>query len=228
MSQTERVDAQYYQAVPAGSLAERVMVAARDRIYEDFLRLARPGAADRILDVGVSDVVTDAANLLERLYPHPERITALGLGQGQSFRAAFPAIAYRQIEPHAPLPFPGGAFDIACSNAVVEHLGAPERQRAFVAELARVARRAFITVPNRFFPVEHHTALPLAHWTGPTFRTACRLKGVSEWADPDNLILMSRARLAALAPPDRRARIGYTGFNLGPFSSNLYLLLTAD
>jgi hypothetical protein len=47
---------------------------------------------------------------------------------------------------------------------VIEHVGGEERQRAFVAEALRVAHRVFITTPNRWFPVELHTRLPLVHW----------------------------------------------------------------
>jgi hypothetical protein len=92
--------------------------------------------------------------------------------------------------------------------------------------LCRVAKRVFITVPNRFFPVEHHTAIPFAHYQDGAFRFACRLTGKSEWAREDNLILMTRARLRELAAPaGRSAEIGYTGLPIGPFSSNLYLAI---
>ena len=225
MSEHNLVDEKYYQAVPAGSLAERVFVAARDRIYADFIRLTGPQPSDSLLDAGISDVIGAAANLLERLYPYPERISAVGLGQADEFIAAFPAVQYRRVEPHQPLPFADRSFDIACSNAVIEHLGAVAHQRAFVADLARVAKRVFLTVPNRFFPVEHHTALPLMGWTDRSFSLACRVTKKSEWADEANLILMSKQRLAALCPPGRRMQIGYTGFKLGPFSSNIYLYL---
>ena len=225
MAESIYVDEKYYQAVPSGSLAERVFVAARDRIYADFLRLAQPTPTERILDAGISDVVSNAANLLERLYPHPAQITAVGLGAAGDFVAAYPGVTYRQVEPHRPLPYADRSFDVACSNAVIEHLGSVAHQRAFIADIARVANRTFLTVPNRFFPIEHHTALPLAGWTGPSFGLACKIIRKSEWADPENLILMSRRRLAALCPPGCRMRIGYTGFKLGPFSSNLYLFL---
>src|SRR5438309_7801130 len=94
------VDEKYYQVVPSGSISERVLLLARDRIYSDFLRHMRPAAGDRIIDVGVSDVVSGGANALERLYPHPQNITAVGLDEGQDFVAAFPRVAYRRVEPH--------------------------------------------------------------------------------------------------------------------------------
>lgn len=93
------------------------MIAARRRIYRDFLRYCRPTPTDAILDVGVSDVVSDGANVLEQQYPYPDRITGTGLGQGRAFRSAFPKACYRQIEPNHPLLFADRAFAIATSNA---------------------------------------------------------------------------------------------------------------
>ncbi|HLH87247.1 MAG TPA: methyltransferase domain-containing protein [Xanthobacteraceae bacterium] len=221
MNAARHVDEKFYQAVPPRSLGERLTVAARDRIYDDFIRYCAPRPDEAILDVGVSDVVNDAANLLERKYPHRARITALGLGDGADFRAAFPDVSYRRIAPHQPLPFADKSFAIAASNAVLEHVGSAANQAAFVAELTRVADRVFITVPHRYFPVEHHTAIPLLHYGDASFALACRMLGKSEWADERNLILMSRRRLRALAPAG--AVIAATGLRLGPMSSNLLL-----
>jgi len=223
MAGEDHLDSKYYQVASPRSLGERLTIAARDRIYEDLIRWCRPGADDTILDVGVSDVVNDAANLLERKYPHPEKITALGLGEGTDFCAAFPAVAYRRIAANQSLPFADRSFAIATSNAVLEHVGSRANQMRFVAELLRVARRVFITVPHRFFPIEHHTAIPLAHYSDRTFALACRALGKAEWADEANLILMSKRRLRALAPAG--AVVAHTGLRLGPCSSNLLLFV---
>jgi methyltransferase family protein len=225
MNAPGHIDGKYYQATPPRSFAERLTVVARDRIYDDFIRYCRPRAEETILDVGVSDVVNDAANMLERKYPHPERITALGLGDGRDFCAAFPSISYRRIAPDQRLPFADKSFAIATSNAVLEHVGSRRSQDRFVAELMRVAHRVFVSVPHRYFPIEHHTAIPLLHYWDGTFAAACRWLNKSEWAEERNLILMSRARLASLAPAG--ATIAHTGLRLGPLSSNL-MLYVAD
>ena len=221
------LDQRYYDSAPSGSFSERLVIKARDRIYADFLRLCRPATDDEILDVGVSDVLTDSANFLERLYPHPERITAAGLGDAVAFRAAHPQIRYRQIEPNGILPFADKSFAVATSNAVLEHVGSAENQRHFVAELSRVAERVFISVPHRFFPVEHHSGLPFVHWNDAVFAFACKLTGRALWARQDELILMSKSRLRAAVPAGVRSEIGATGLDLGPFSSNLYLFIQA-
>jgi len=217
-----RVDEKYYQAAQPQSLAERLVIRARDQIYSDFVRICGPSEADSILDVGVSDVVGESPNLLERLYPYRDRITAIGLGDADAFKAEFPEVRYRQVAPNSSFPFADKSFDVATSNAVLEHVGSVQKQRNFVVEMMRVARRVFITVPHRFFPIEHHTGIPFLHYFDVTFGSACRLCKKDDWADAANLILMSRARLRSSWPKDESVEIGFTGLRLGPFSSNLY------
>jgi Methyltransferase domain len=224
---SERLDQKYYQAVPAQSLSEYVLIAARDCIYEDFIEQCRPRASDMILDVGVSDIVSEAANLVERKYPYPDRITAAGLGAAGEFRESFPKVTYTQIEANRPLPFPDKHFDIATSNAVLEHVGSRANQELFVREMIRVAHRVFISVPNRWFPVEHHTGIPLAHYWEKSFHIACGWLGRSEWTQEANLIQMSRRSLGRLAPDGVPWRTGHTGIPLGPLSSNVFIVFGA-
>jgi SAM-dependent methyltransferase len=62
------------------------------------------------------------------------------------------------------LPFRAGAFDIAFSNSVIEHVGTPRDQAQFARETARVGRRYFVQAPNRWFPFEPHLLGLCVHW----------------------------------------------------------------
>ena len=136
-------------------------------------------------------------------------------------------MTYRRIEANRPLPFADKAFDIAVSNAVLEHVGSVPHQAAFVRELSRVAKRVFISVPNRYFPVEHHTAIPLLHFWTQSFGLACRWLGKADWADESNLILMSRQHLASLAPEGSAPVIGHTGIRLGGSAPTCFFISAA-
>jgi hypothetical protein len=220
------LDSRYYEIAKPKSLAERLLIRARDQIYADFMAEIRPSPEESILDVGISDVLTEGANVLERLYPYQDRITACGLGEAREFQSAFPKAGYVQIEPNKKLPFADKSFAVATSNAVLEHVGSHSNQRNFVAEMVRVAQRVFISVPHRYFPVEHHTGLPFLHWTDVSFAAACKMVGKSKWAHQDELILMTWSGLSALIPAGINYRIGYTGIKIGPLSSNLFLVIS--
>ena len=225
MSSTASVkfDERYFQVATSKSLTEHLVIKARTRIYEDFVACCRPGADSTILDVGVTDVITDGANPIERHSPPPRQITAAGLAAGEGVAETYGLARYVQIEANARLPFEDKAFDIVTSNAVIEHVGSRAAQRAFVEELARVGRQVFISAPNRYFPVEHHTAIPLLHFWRPTFVMACTALGKTEWLSDDYLTLTSMKDLKVTRPA---ARFGYTGLGLGPFSSNLFMHFT--
>jgi SAM-dependent methyltransferase len=150
-------------------LADSISLRSRQRKLRLLLDELRPTAETSVLDVGADELGfgegggCGTMNFFEEHYPWPERITALGVHDGEGFRARYPDIPYVQGDACA-LPFADGAFDIVFSNAVIEHVGGRERQRRLVSEALRVGRRVFITTPNRRFPVEVHTRLPFVHW----------------------------------------------------------------
>jgi SAM-dependent methyltransferase len=153
----------------ADAVSDAVSLGSRKRKLQLFLEEFQPTADTTVLDVGADELAFGEGegcatmNFFEELYPWPERITALGLQNGASFRARYPHIRYVQGDACA-LPFEDGEFDIVFSNAVIEHVGRRERQRRLVSEALRVGRRVFLTTPNRLFPLEVHTRLPFVHW----------------------------------------------------------------
>jgi len=66
--------------------------------------------------------------------------------------------------------FATGAFHLAHSNSVIEHVGDPQRVERFAHELKRVAERYFIQTPDFWCPVEPHCMTPFFHWLPRRFR----------------------------------------------------------
>jgi SAM-dependent methyltransferase len=196
-------------------LVDAVSMRSRRRKLELFLDELQPTANTSVLDVGADELAfgegegCGTLNFFEEHYPWPERITALGLHDGAGFRARYPTVRYVQGDACS-LPFADGVFDIVFSNAVIEHVGGRERQRQLVAEALRVGRRVFITTPNRRFPIEVHTRLPLVHWLPDG--VAHRVYGAAGQSFATEIHLLSKKSFEALFPG--RVRVVSLGLTL--------------
>lgn len=218
------VNAQYNVAKP-DTLPVKIAAHQRRKMFEAFLRIANPGVQDTVLDVGVtSDSSYSHSNYLEAWLPQKDRITAAGIDDASFLETLYPGLKFVQADGRN-LPWNSGEFDFVHSSAVIEHVGSSANQARFLQELWRVARKAiFVTTPNRWFPVEFHTVLPLLHWLPPPlFRKLLPLLGRAFFADEANLNLLSACTLkrAALAAGIRRPHI--TSVALAGYPTNLLL-----
>lgn len=196
-------------------LTDAISLRSRQRKLRLFLDEMQPTSETTVLDVGADELAfgegdgCGTLNFFEELYPWPDRITALGLHDGAGFRDRYPAVRYVQGDACA-LPFADGEFEVVFSNAVIEHVGGRERQRRLVLEALRVGRRVFLTTPNRRFPVEVHTRLPLVHWLPDA--VAHRAYDLVGKGFAKELDLLSPGTLASLFPG--RVRVVNLGLTL--------------
>lgn len=186
------------------SLAYRISAWNRERKWELFLAQVSPTPAMTVLDVGFSDEeYSPTDNYIEKHYPYPQRLTALGTDTPQQFKRRYPHVAALKYD-GSRFPFADKQFDVCWSNAVLEHAGRAARQVEFLREVRRVSRRAFITTPNRNFPVEVHTRTPLLHFL-PKHAFDCYLRSTGRaWATGDHMHLLTER--------DLRARLSGAGF----------------
>ena len=131
----------------------------------------------------------------------------------------YPGLKYVRSDGLA-LPFPDKSFDLVVSFAVIEHVGSRVQQKAFVMELYRVGKTCCITTPNRWYPLEFHTAVPLIHWLPPSwFRALLKLLGQHFFAQEENLNLLSEKDVLKMLPAD--VHISTKHFRLFGLISNL-------
>lgn len=184
------------------SFAYRVSGFNRRRKWEIFLREFPPDPEHRVLDIGFSDREYSATdNFIEKHYPYRSQITALGVDAPAEFPERYPDVKVVQYDGRE-FPFEDKTFDIAWSNAVIEHVGRHEGRREaqvlFLREIARVSKSAFVTTPNKRFPIEVHTRTPLLHWLPkPWFDRYLKLRGI-DWAMGDYMDLLSMGELRRL------------------------------
>ncbi len=221
-----KVNAQYNVAAPE-SLPARIAHYQRRKMFAAFLEVLRPTEADTVLDLGVtSDRSYDHSNYLEAWYPHKHRITASGIDEGARFlETEYPGLTFTLADGRD-LPFDDGSFDFVHSSAVLEHVGSRAQQAQFLRESWRVARKGiFVTTPNRWFPVEFHTVLPLVHWLpAPLFRRLLTAVGRDFFAQEEHLNLLSRRDLAAAADAAGITTHRIIGTSLAGWTTNLELV----
>ncbi len=218
MTQSAGADSPYVQE-NVGGLVSKISWNARKAMFKSLMRMALPTPETKVLDIGVTSDRREDCNFFERLYPYPQRLTAVGLEDASFLEEEFPGVTYVRAD-GLNLPFPDKSFDLVFSSAVIEHVGSRDRQRAFVQELSRVGHTLCITTPNRWYPIEFHTILPLVHWLPPTwFRTIARWLGKHFYAQEENLNLLTRKELRAMFPAN--AEITEAHHRLLGFVSNL-------
>jgi len=136
----------------------------RNRKWKLFLRELSIDKDIRILDVGFSEnEYSNTDNFIEKHYPFPEMLTALGVDTPDEIKRRYPKVNFVHYDGKK-FPFKDKEFDICWSNAVIEHVGEKDDQLFFLKEIDRVAKSAFITTPNRNFPIEVHTRTPFLHY----------------------------------------------------------------
>jgi len=182
------------------SIASRVARYNRERKLRLFLDTLNPGPETTVLDVGFTDAeYHDTDNYLEKYYPYPQRITALGIDSPKEFPRRYPEVKVVRYDGRI-FPFRDEAFDACWSNGVFEHVGGRERQELFLREIKRVSKLAFVTSGYRYFPVELHTGTLLLHWFLPKrlFRAYLRLRRKYWWATDYLYLVRMRDVKAAL------------------------------
>lgn len=173
------------------NLAVNISIKNRKKKYQYFLEQMKPDSGTQILDVGFTeDDPYPGINFLERNYPYHKNITALGIEEASTFKKNFPEVKVVMYDGNI-FPFADKTFDIAWSNAVIEHVGGYDKQVLFLSELLRTSKSIFITTPNRWFPIEVHTRLPFLHYLPKNIFDKLLSMFGKGWAAGDYMNLLS-------------------------------------
>jgi hypothetical protein len=140
-----------------------------------FCELLQPTADDAILDLG-----SEEGGHIAAIVPFRENVTIADIDPAALARGAERfGFQTALLDETGRLPFDDDQFDIVFCSSVIEHVTVPKgsidavrgkrtferaswkRQRQFADEIRRVAKRYFVQTPNKWYPIESHTWLPL-------------------------------------------------------------------
>jgi SAM-dependent methyltransferase len=213
-----------YVGSSVGGIATRLSVRMRHKMFLKLMALAAPTAETMVLDVGVTCDRREDSNFFEKLYPYPHKLVATGVENASFLEKEIPGVKF-VLADGLHLPFEDGYFDLVVSFAVIEHVGDRTAQRDFVQELCRVGKYVCITTPNRWYPIEFHTVLPLVHWLPPQwFRQILRWLKKDFWAKEANLNLLTHRECLRFFSEDFTVENHH--FRLFGLTSNLFYFLS--
>ena len=83
--------------------------------------------------------------------------------------------------------------DLVVSNATIEHVGNTLNQKKMLENIIKLTKKIFVlTTPNKFYPIELHTKIPLIHWFPKSiYKKILKFLGLSFYAKEENLNLLS-------------------------------------
>ncbi|MDR2439052.1 MAG: methyltransferase domain-containing protein [Planctomycetaceae bacterium] len=173
---------------------------ARIQMFRQLELLVDFVTVEQVLDVGVtSERDRVETNIFEEYYPFKNRVTALSPQDASWIEETWSGMKYVHGN-GCEMPFADNQFDLVVSFAVIEHIGSLENQKKFLAECVRVAQKyVFIATPNRYYPIEFHTVLPLIHWLPKSIhRKILKFFRYDFFAEETNLNLLSKQSLTQI------------------------------
>ena len=90
--------------------------------------------------------------------------------------------------------------DVVVSSATIEHVGNDQKKLKMINNIATLTKKIFfITTPNRFYPIDFHTKIPIIHLLNKKIhRFLLRLLGFDFLSKEENLDLLYEKDIARL------------------------------
>ena len=140
-----------------------ILLKSRIKIFNIFLENIKFNKNSKILDVGTAPILESHENIIFHRYKWRKKITGFSNQNCNILKKKFKLNKF--IKGNAKnMMLKDNSFDISFCSATIEHVGNYKNQKKLISELYRVSRKfVFLTTPNRSFPVDFHTKLPLLH-----------------------------------------------------------------
>ena len=120
--------------------------------------------------------------------------------------------------------------DLVISSATIEHVGSYENQKKMLENIIKLTNKYFfITTPNRFFPIDFHTKLPIIHMLPKKIhRKILRFINLKEYAKEENLNLLDENTVNKLINTQQNATFKIRIFKVKLFGLTSNLLIFGE
>lgn len=188
---------------------------------------------NKILDFGVSDSINQDSNPFVKFFLKKKRdnIYGCGVDNPENVMKNYKELKYKRIKPYTKLPYKKNFFSLSISHAVFEHIGNETKKKFYLSELIRISDNVFISIPNRYFPIEHHSNIPmLGYLPSKLIYKILSFFNYNLFKNEKNLTFNSKSKFFKIATKLKKKynidfHLGYTGLKFGIFSSHFYIFI---
>lgn len=201
----------------AADLVSRYSQRRRGERGELFRRMLMPSENDRILDLG-----SEEGDHIAAIIPFRRNVTIADIDP-EALRRGAARFGFQTavLDQSGRLPFDDDHFDIVFCSSVIEHVTVAKEelnsvrsarefaaaswthQALFAEEIRRVGRRYFVQTPNKWYPIESHTWLPVPIVLLPRPLQLSVVAWLNRWWIKPTQVdwnLLTRADMATLFP----------------------------
>ena len=198
----------------------------RDEIYKILRKFYKINKKTKLLDVGTTPSIAKHENILLRKSKWKKNITCLSNQKLNSLKKLYPEVRFFKGDARK-MKFKKNSFDLVFSSATIEHVGSFKNQVKFLNECYRVTNNiSFITTPNRNYPIDFHTRLPLIHLLPKKIhRNILNFFGEKYLSKESNLNLLTENDLINICKKNHINNFKIIKIKLFFFVSNLILIM---
>jgi ubiquinone/menaquinone biosynthesis C-methylase UbiE len=198
----------------------------RSKIHNIFLESFVFTKKTRIIDIGSTQLLDEYENILLKKYKYKNNITCFSNQNLINLKKKYKKIKILQGDGRK-TNLKKNSYDIAYSSATIEHVGSFLNQVKFIKEMLRVAKKGiFVTTPNRYFPFDLHTFLPLIHILPKRIhRRILKFFGYKFLSQEKNLNLLGKSDLTKICEKLKVSRYEIKKIKVLLFTSNLLLII---
>jgi ubiquinone/menaquinone biosynthesis C-methylase UbiE len=198
----------------------------RRKIHNIFLESFVFTKKTRIIDIGSTQLLDEYENILLKKYKYKNNITCFSNQNLINLKKKYKKIKILQGDGRK-TNLKKNSYDIAYSSATIEHVGSFLNQVKFIKEMLRVAKKGiFVTTPNRYFPFDLHTFLPLIHILPKKIhRRILKFFGYKFLSQEKNLNLLGKSDLTKICEKLKVSRYEIKKIKVLLFTSNLLLII---
>ena len=206
---------------------QKITLNARSKFFETFSVYNNYSKYKSVIDIGSTPSIDKEQNTFLEKTKDNQNVTCLSNQDCRILQKKYKNIKNVIVGDAKNTMLENDSFEIVHSNATIEHVGSFDNQVSFVKEMIRISKESvFIQTPNRHFPLDFHTILPIIHWLPKkNHRKILKFLKLDFYSKEENLNLLTVKELKKICEILNIKKYKILKYKLFFLTSNLMLII---